>query len=264
MLGGLVTLGLVIGCANVLDMGQDGAGAQTLPPNQEAVEPWQGVPTDADGGLAPGDDAGAVDGPADGGSPGGQGAGSCQVWSDCGPFYGDPNSGYACESGTCLCDPAGNAAQNCLGAGGTFDQTLCYCQLPNAGPTVGGSCQQWQDCAPHFGDQNSGFECQNATCVCDPDVVFAGRCQSYGGYWIVEECFCAFTDQAVPDEDPGAGCYWHWEAPPCDPDRWVDTSRYEEQCGYDANDQWRCESVWVTSGYWEPGACPSGHWERRC
>lgn len=90
--------------------------------------------------------------------------------------------------------------------------------------------------------------------------MYAPRCTEYGGYWVQAECFCAFADEAPPgaaDED----CYWRWDAPPCDPDRWVDTSHYE--CRYDERNELRCD-VWVQSGYWEDGACPTGHWEEIC
>ena len=190
-------------------------------------------------------------------------ANTCTLWSDCAPFFGDPNSGYACENAACVCDPSGNARQNCTAAGGNFLTGSCYCQLasePEEPPDVGGTCQRWQDCAPHYGDQNSGFECISTVCTCDPQQSYASRCAEYGGFWVQAECFCAFADEGPPG-DADENCYWKWIAPPCDPDRWVDTSHYE--CRYDERNERRCD-VWVESGYWEDGACPTGYWREIC
>lgn len=131
-------------------------------------------------------------------------------------------------------------------------------------PNEGDQCNQWQDCGPYGGDQNSGFECVNNACTCDPGGHWSETCQSGGGYWVYTDCLCVFADAAPPDEYAGDGCYWHYEQPVCDPDRWVDTSHYEDECYYDANDEWRCDPVWVESGYYEAGACPSPYWDRRC
>lgn len=254
----------IAGCPNSVSLpGDNDGGLGSLPLNREGQ--GDGGTPSADAGTPGETDGGAPADPVDGGAPddGGVAPESCQVWSDCGPFYSDPNSGYGCVDQTCVCDPGGNAQQNCAAAGGAWRADLCYCQ-PAEPPPIGGACQVWQDCGPHYGDMNSGFECVNATCSCDPSGQYAGRCGQYGGYWIADECYCAFAGQPPPAEDPGANCYWHWEAPPCDPDRWVDTSHYEQECSYDTNGDYVCDSVWVESGYWEDGACPAGYWERRC
>src|SRR5690606_7450713 len=109
----------------------------------------------------------------------------------------------------------------------------------------------------------SGYECVAQQCSCDPAGTYQNNCASQGGYWIAQECYCAFSDVGPPHQPPEPDCWWHLVEPPCDPDRWVDTSHYETEC-YTINGEYTCESVWVTSGYWEPGACPAPYWDQRC
>ena len=132
------------------------------------------------------------------------------------------------------------------------------------------SCVQWQDCGPHYGDQNSLYECVNNTCTCDPSGVSEFNCAQAGGYFIPQECFCALTETAPPsepieyDENEYEECWYHWHDVPCDPDEWVDTSYYTEECYYDANNELICNTVYVNDGYWREGHCPSGWWEVWC
>ena len=133
------------------------------------------------------------------------------------------------------------------------------------------SCVQWQECGPHYGDSNSGYECVNNTCSCDPTGNTQTNCQQAGGYFISEECYCAMADSPPPSEPienqseyDGQECWYHWEDVPCDPDTWVDTSYYDQECYYDANNEYICDTVYVNDGYWEEGYCPPGWWEVWC
>lgn len=195
---------------------------------------------------------------------------TCSVWQDCG--IGDDNTnGYECEGGTCTCDPDVVYAGNCQNLGGQWDAASCACLFDAI--DIGGTCSVWQDCPPGFDSTQSGFDCVNNTCTCDPNGTYSTNCQSQGGYWVPQECFCVFSDspppQTTPDPDGFASdeppvCWWHHEQPPCDPDRYVDTSHYEERCFYNADDVWTCEQVWVQEGHYEPGACPPPIWDLRC
>lgn len=131
-------------------------------------------------------------------------------------------------------------------------------------PDPNGQCTVWQDCGPLYDDQNSGMECVSNTCQCDPVGQWSQTCTSMGGYWVASACQCVFSEQPPPSYEPSEDCWWHLEQPPCDPDRWVDTSHYEDECTYDAYDQYVCDSVWVESGYYEDGACPAPYWLERC
>lgn len=266
-LGSLLFMLALAGCSQSLGgFGLGGDGDDNgLPPNQD--EPRDAGALDA--GQPPGgDDAGPPPPPppppedAGPGTDAGNVGASCVTWQDCPPWLGDPNSGFACVQGQCSCDPDGNLSQGCGQSGGYWDAAACYCEFIDADEPA--ACSVWQDCPPHYESTQSGYECVDQQCTCDPAGTYQGNCATQGGYWVPEECFCAFTDVAPPNEDPEPDCWWHLEEPPCDPDRWVDTSHYEEECYYDGNGDQVCESVWVSSGYYEDGACPSPYWEQRC
>ena len=59
------------------------------------------------------------------------------------------------------------------------------------------SCVQWQDCGPHFGDQNSLYECVNNTCTCDPSGVSEGTVQMLVAISLLKNVF-GTTDVAPP------------------------------------------------------------------
>jgi hypothetical protein len=124
------------------------------------------------------------------------------------------------------------------------------------------SCSTWEECGPYPGDLNSGFECQENQCVCDPVGQWSATCAGAGGYFSDGDCLCVFG--STPPGDPNDGCYWHWHEDPCDPDQWVDTSYYDEVCTYDADGNQDCYWDYVEDGYYEDGACPTPYWEERC
>ncbi|MBN2358371.1 MAG: hypothetical protein JXR83_02900 [Deltaproteobacteria bacterium] len=128
-------------------------------------------------------------------------------------------------------------------------------------------CQVWQDCAPHYGDLNSGYECVGQLCTCDPTGGMLSNCTAGGGTWIIAECYCARSAGPIPSADAGddEDCWWSWRQGACEPDYWVDTSYQVEECyccdeyGYDI-----CEWRWIYDGYWASGYCPPGYWEQLC
>lgn len=126
-------------------------------------------------------------------------------------------------------------------------------------------CTDWRECAPHYGDRNSGYECQGSLCNCDPEGTYLSTCLTGGGEWIVPECYCVFDAPPPPDPPSDENCWWSWMQGPCDPDRWVDTSYQIEQCYCcDAYGDDICDLIWIDDGYWESGACPEGTWELLC
>ncbi len=130
------------------------------------------------------------------------------------------------------------------------------------------SCAQWQDCGPHYGDLNSGFDCDNGQCACNVASDHDDDCRAIGGLWSDQECFCFVTSSRPPeaaddntsydDRDERAPyCWWRYREE-CDRDRWVDTSYYERVCS-----QGTCRNVWRSRGHYEDGNC-TDVWTKRC
>jgi hypothetical protein len=124
------------------------------------------------------------------------------------------------------------------------------------------SCTVWQDCGPHFGDLNSGFDCDAGQCACNVAGDHDDACAAIGGYWSEAQCFCFVTSsrppaEADPDENDDVSCWWDWYEE-CAPDVWVDTSYYRRECNDDG-----CRDVYVRRGYWREGACDD-IWVREC
>jgi len=131
-----------------------------------------------------------------------------------------------------------------------------------------GSCAQWQDCGPHYGDLNSGFDCDAGQCACNVASDHDDDCRAIGGLWSDQECFCFVTSSRPPEpadddtsyddrDDDAPYCWWRYREE-CDGDRWVDTSYYERVCR-----QGVCNNVWRRDGYYEDGDCVEV-WTRRC
>lgn len=132
---------------------------------------------------------------------------------------------------------------------------------------AGQQCVEWTDCAPHYDNLNSGFDCSQNTCICDAIGQWAVACANIGGWWSDAECFCfTNTDSAMPSEEPeppdeaeeDVTCWWTWRIRSCEPDEWVDTSYYERVC-----DDHGCWNEYVEDGYWVDGRC-TGRWIKRC
>ena len=127
------------------------------------------------------------------------------------------------------------------------------------------SCTEWTDCGPYFENENSGAECVNQQCVCDPNNEYATNCDNIGGYFIDEECFCVVGSSSPPPESSDENCYQHWVEEECDDDRiWVDTSRWEREC-YTQGGVEYCDDVYRESGYWDGDQnCNEGYWVEHC
>jgi hypothetical protein len=62
-----------------------------------------------------------------GGPPPSQAAQSCTIWSDCGPYTDNNNSGFDCINGSCQCDATGQWSAECGNQGGTWSPEDCFC-----------------------------------------------------------------------------------------------------------------------------------------
>lgn len=124
------------------------------------------------------------------------------------------------------------------------------------------ACTVWQDCGPHFGDRNSGFDCHDGQCACNVDGDYDDACAAIGGLWSDAQCFCFVTssrppEDADPDETDQVTCWWDYYRD-CEADEWVDTSYYRNECDDDG-----CRRVYVRRGYWREGHCDDV-WVREC
>lgn len=127
------------------------------------------------------------------------------------------------------------------------------------------TCQAWQDCGPHFGDLNSGFDCDGGQCACNVAGTYDDDCAAIGGLWSDEECFCFVTQSRPPEpandansnDDDAPWCWWRWHEE-CEPDEWVDTSYYRREC-----DSSGCYNRYISRGYWVDGYC-NDVWTKTC
>ncbi len=144
-------------CANAVG---DGSDAEPAPParGQAAPAPQGDAPAPdedpppaapddappaphADDDEVPGDDDGdGVVNVGDAGPPPAEAAETCAEWTDCGPHYDDPNSGFDCVDGACTCDDNGRWAAACADLGGSWSSFECFCftdtetMMPTAAP----------------------------------------------------------------------------------------------------------------------------------
>ena len=124
---------------------------------------------------------------------------SCTEWTDCGPHYTDPNSGFDCVSGTCTCDDTGQWATACSDIGGSWSSWDCFCFMGTSPmPT-----------AQAMPPQNAVGNNEDVVCWwrwkdlgCDPDrwvdrSYYERQCDAYGcwqeyvndGYYEDGECY---------------------------------------------------------------------------
>jgi len=182
----------------------------------------------------------AVDDDADGTDPG-----TGDTGADDAPVPGDPAA-----------NPDGDDGAPAAGAPGTAPPPAEQAQ----------SCQAWQDCGPHFGDLNSGFDCDGGQCACNVAGTWDDDCAAIGGLWSDEECFCFVTQSRPPEpandasttnDDDAPWCWWRWHEE-CEPDEWVDTSYYRREC-----DSSGCYNRYISRGHWVDGYC-NDVWTKTC
>lgn len=159
----LFLAGLIAACANGVEEGSapgDPEAPPAQPPAQDQgtgpgedppAEPPGQPPADPPGedppaeppaeDEVPGDEDG--DGVVNVGAPGpapAEAGQSCSEWTDCGPHYEDPNSGFDCVDHACTCDDTGQWAQACADIGGSWSSFECFCftntdtMMPTAAP----------------------------------------------------------------------------------------------------------------------------------
>ena len=59
---------------------------------------------------------------------------ACSVWQDCGPNFGDRNSGFDCQDGQCACNVAGDYDEACAAIGGLWSDAQCFCFVTSSRP----------------------------------------------------------------------------------------------------------------------------------
>jgi hypothetical protein len=129
-------------CANAVDSGdlpRQRDGRPEAPVGGPADSPAPDAPVADE--PVPGDDDGDGVVPAgDPGPPPSEARQSCQEWTDCGPHFNDPNSGFDCDNSVCTCDATGQWAQACAQLGGSWSSFECFCftntetLMPTAAP----------------------------------------------------------------------------------------------------------------------------------
>ncbi|HEY1100493.1 MAG TPA: hypothetical protein VGF99_16250 [Myxococcota bacterium] len=157
----LFALAAVVGCANELDVGAPGGAVDRG--DDFAVEAGSGnsQPGDSDDGSAPVDNDGTdgedddVSGDDDvdlppAGEPGvspppAESTQSCTVWQDCGPNFGDLNSGFDCDSGQCACNAVGHHDDDCAAIGGFWSEQECFCFVTSSRPPEPASSGSYDD-----------------------------------------------------------------------------------------------------------------------
>jgi hypothetical protein len=167
------------------------------------------------------DDAADDSGPddvGDAGPPPAAAGQSCTEWSDCGPWYADPNSGFDCAANACVCNADGNWDDACASIGGVWSDADCFCYV-GAAPMPSEDADDWV-----ADDEDDAYD--------------DGSDDSY--------------DDGSDDPRANRTCWWRWRET-CDPDVWVEEGYvYEcngDECGY----EWSNDGYWEPGdcdGYW--------------
>lgn len=189
-----------------------GDPAETAPGNGPGGDP---SPSEPPLGSNPPADAPNDDGVVPAGEPGpppSQAGQSCTEWTDCGPHYGDLNSGFDCVATVCSCDATGQWAQVCANVGGSWSGFECFCftNTSTAMPTA----------APERPDQAAeDVECWWSWrhSYCDPDrwvdrSYYERVCDSRGcwneyvedGHWEDGQCYGRWIKRCTDGNE-----YWY-------------------------------------------------------
>jgi hypothetical protein len=161
----------------------------------------------------PGDDAAGTDdadanaGPADEdssfepGPPPASAGQACVEWTDCGPRFANPNSGFDCIDEVCTCNAEGNWDDACASIGGVWSDEECFCFV-SASPAPSEDADTWtaddededsaadrqcwwvwkETCEPDTWVDTSEYEW---VCRGSDDCGYEYRA---GGYWESGEC----------------------------------------------------------------------------
>jgi hypothetical protein len=165
-------------------------GSDDAPGNVDDEEPPPELDPDGDGAVDTGEP----------GPPPSEANQACAEWTDCGPHFADPNSGFDCVNSTCTCDDTGQWAQACAGINGSWSSFDCFCyvglpeQMPQSTAYPPGGAYnddedvtcwwRWKDlgCDPDEWVDTSYYERVCDSSGCYDDYV-------YDGYYIDGECY---------------------------------------------------------------------------
>ncbi|MDP2344317.1 MAG: hypothetical protein Q8O67_25385 [Deltaproteobacteria bacterium] len=157
---------------------------------------------------APADDA--AEEPLPPGPPPSEAGQSCQEWSDCGPNYANPNSGFDCahsasSGGECVCNVDGNWDDACASIGGQWSEEECFCFM-GADPRPTANANDWvaddEDADDYEEDERQCWWTWRETC--EPDTWVDG-----GYEWV---CNGPSSDDCGYEHDDNGG---YWESGDC-------------------------------------------------
>jgi hypothetical protein len=154
-----------------------------------------------DDGDDDGEDAPAADeAPPAPGPPPAEAGQACVEWTDCGPRFANPNSGFDCVDAVCTCNAEGNWDDACAGIGGVWSDEECFCFV-SASPAPAEDADTWT--ADDEDDPATDRQCWWVWKeTCEPDTwvdtsEYEWVCRSSddcgyeyrpGGYWESGEC----------------------------------------------------------------------------
>jgi hypothetical protein len=239
----LLILGVIGGlaaCVNVVDPEEDGydaaqqgapsgQAASPLPPNDDPVppsnddepappannddEPSEPAPPAEDEEI-PGDedDDGVVNVDEPGPPPSDAGQ-SCSEWTDCGPHFEDPNSGFDCVNNSCTCDDTGQWAAACADIGGSWSSFECFCftntdtAMPAAAPETPEQAEEdvvcWWSWRLRYCDPDEWVDTSYYEYVCDSeDDCYNEYVED--GYYIDGQCYGRWIKRCTDGNE-----YWY-------------------------------------------------------
>ncbi len=127
---------------------------------------------------------------------------SCTIWQDCGPNFGDLNSGFDCDSGQCVCNVASDHDDDCAAIGGLWSEQECFCFVTSSRPPQAAN----DDIAYDDRDDRAPYCWWRYRKECDRDrwvdtsyyerVCTQGQCRDVWrsrGYWTQGRCTDVWT-----------------------------------------------------------------------
>lgn len=164
--------------------------------------PPPGADPDGDGVVAAGEP----------GPPPAEAGQSCSEWTDCGPHYADPNSGFDCVQGSCTCDDSGQWAQACADLGGSWSSWECFCftntetAMPAAAPETPAQAEDdvqcWWSWRHRYCDPDEWVDTSYYERVCYGDECYDEYVED--GYWVDGRCYGRWIKRCTDGNE-----YWY-------------------------------------------------------
>lgn len=171
-------------------------------PEGNPDEPPPGADPDGDGVVAAGEP----------GPPPSEAGQSCSEWTDCGPHYADPNSGFDCVQGSCTCDDSGQWAQACADIGGSWSSWECFCftntetAMPAAAPETPAQADEdvqcWWSWRFRYCDPDEWVDTSYYERVCYGDECYNEYVED--GYYVDGKCYGRWIKRCTDGNE-----YWY-------------------------------------------------------